>query len=407
MTNLRNEFYQFKALIVTEIEQLKNQNKIKSFEDRIKSFKDIKIGLKAFFSINGYSRALGTNSMFKKVFSVIFFIALFSSCMLVVDQNLKGYQENNVVTQFRVIDDENMIYPAVTFCLAKFYSYGLNNFSIVPQDFRSKFIACYFDEKLQDCSLSNFKHVQMFSSSFDKNFDCYTFNSGNNGIFKVKNIGITGGLNLILNTSTSDKLMFMVHENSVRPTFIELNNMVQQTKGKEVLFEMKKKVISKLPPPYSNCTQNINSEASYLVKEILQQNITYRKKYCLSLCFDKYIKKFATQQNISLGDAYYNTSFNYNGNCSHVCPEECDSVSFDLARNEINLEPGEPDFLSVVFYYSEQSYEQVSQSVKTSVSDLIANNGGVLGLFLELSFFSAYRFILFIYDFTFAFLQLI
>ena len=93
---------------------------METFADKVKSFKDIKKELKAFFSINGYSEALGTNSLFKKVFWFIAFIALFASCMYVVDRNVKGFQANDVVTQFKVIDFESMTFPAVTFCITDF-----------------------------------------------------------------------------------------------------------------------------------------------------------------------------------------------------------------------------------------------------------------------------------------------
>ena len=73
-------------------------NKIETFTDKIKSVKDIKKELIAFFSINGYSEAVGTNSLFKKAFSLITFIVLFAFCMVLVARNVNGFQANDVVS---------------------------------------------------------------------------------------------------------------------------------------------------------------------------------------------------------------------------------------------------------------------------------------------------------------------
>ena len=65
----------------------------------------------------------------------------------------------------------------------------------------------------------------------------------------------------------------------------------------------------------------------------------------------------------------------------------------------MSLNPNDPKLLMLNFYYSDRKYTDITQSVKVTLADFISNNGGILGLFLELSFFSAYRFILFIFDF--------
>lgn len=49
-------------------------------------------------------------------------------------------------------------------------------------------------------------------------------------------------------------------------------------------------------------------------------------------------------------------------------------------------------------FFAEDVYWEISQTIKTTSADLISNTGGVLGLFLELSFTSSYRFINFLFD---------
>ena len=373
-------------------------NKMETFADKVKSFKDIKKELKAFFSINGYSEALGTNSLFKKVFWFIAFFALFASCMYVVDRNVKGFQANDVVTQFRVIDDQNMNFPAVTFCVAEFNLVNFYKSNWTFKNIFSKLLDCKFES--QPCNESSyFKHTQLNYNG--KNYDCYSFNSGRKGLLSSKGVGSESGLEIIFNLSNTDKVYFAVHDNNGKITSNELNDIAEQDDGKIILIEMKKTIETKEQMPYSNCTQNIYSDTSHLVKEILQQNITYRQRHCYDICLKEYMGNYSDSQNLSIQEAYFRSDFDYKGNCSNLCLLECTSTKFDIIRNEMNLNLNDPKFLRLNFYYSDRKYTEITQSVKVTLADFISNTGGVLGLFLELSFFSIYRCFISVFDFIF------
>ena len=92
-------------------------------------------------------------------------------------------------------------------------------------------------------------------------------------------------------------------------------------------------------------------------------------------------------------------SFDYEGNCSRKCPLECEQTTFDVSIGEVAFDV---NVLNINFFYLDRHYTDISQVVKTSAADLIANTGGVLGLFLELSFLSVYRFLLLGFDLIFA-----
>ena len=64
----------------------------------------------------------------------------------------------------------------------------------------------------------------------------------------------------------------------------------------------------------------------------------------------------------------------------------------------MNLNSSDSKMLNMSFFYHDRKYTEVTQSVKVTFADFTSNTGGVLGLFLELSFFSACRFIIFIFD---------
>jgi hypothetical protein len=88
-------------------------------------------------------------------------------------------------------------------------------------------------------------------------------------------------------------------------------------------------------------------------------------------------------------------SFDYEGNCYRKCPLECEQTTFDVSIGEVAFDV---NVLNMNFFYLDRHYTDISQVAKTSVADLIANTGGVLGLFLELSFLSVYRFLLIGFD---------
>ena len=371
-------------------------NKIETFTDKIKSVKDIKKELRAFFSINGYSEALGTNSLFKKAFSLIAFIALFASCMFYVDDSVRSFQANDVVTQIKMIDDQTMTFPAVTFCVTE-YSHNPLNFT--SKDFSSKIIDCTFDSQTCHASIY-FKHVRLTFST--QKLDCYSFNSGSNRILSSKGVGFGSGLSIAFNLSGWEKLGFAVHDNNEIPTFAELHDVVEQDGREMILVQMKKTIETKEPFPYSNCSGNIHSETSHLVGKILQQNITYRQRDCYDLCLTGYIDNYPGLQKLTNREALnLSNNFDFKGNCSKLCPLECTSTTFEISKNEFKLGPSDPIQLRIIFYYSDRKYTEITQSIKMKLSDFISNAGGLLGLFLDLSFFSAYRFIIVLLDLIF------
>jgi hypothetical protein len=89
--------------------------------------------------------------------------------------------------------------------------------------------------------------------------------------------------------------------------------------------------------------------------------------------------------------------------CANLCPLECQTNSFDVTSNELSNEYNE-SLLSMNFFYHNNKVSKLTQSVKTSPTDLISNIGGTLGLFLELSFVSIIRLLLLIYEIFFFFI---
>ena len=402
-TCLRQEFDAFKSLVTSELQHIKHQNKlilkrVETLRDKFKTWSDLKKEITAFFSTNGHSNILNTSSLFKKVFSLLFLIALLYGCIFYVDLNIKSFQANEVITQIKVSEDETLIFPAITLCL-------LNNSAglISTPNLSDIFLGSYFDSRDNTFSVADFEYFPMYDPKWDSNLNCYKFNAGRNstrheteiisGVF----IGYDSGFFINLNRSEGIRLYYFVGDNQVKPMRTELELAVElNTKSDQNFFNIgiKKTVDMKLPKPFSNCIRSIRSEMSHLVKKIMEQNMTYRQEYCYELCYYDYLKEYAVASNMSITLAYDLLVFDVKGNCSRICPLECVSTSFSVLQSEISN--FESDQLWLNFHYSDRKYTEISQLVKTTEADLVSNTGGVVGLFLDLSFFHAYKFISYI-----------
>ena len=176
----------------------------------------------------------------------------------------------------------------------------------------------------------------------------------------------------------------------MRPVFFEFNNFLQT--GKSVYVGIKKTVDTKLPQPYDVCQQNIDPDTSDLVRELMGSRVTYRKVNCYELCLQEY----AARQNLPIDSVYSDYKFSYENECSGSCPSECTSSIFDLDSNEIVYENA--SFLKVNFHFVDNKYTELTQIVKTTEADFISNTGGVLGLFLDISFYHVYKFLACVFE---------
>jgi hypothetical protein len=94
--------------------------------------------------------------------------------------------------------------------------------------------------------------------------------------------------------------------------------------------------------------------------------------------------------------------FNYPGNCSEICPVECFSNIFEVSEAVYNYDDHGSHFVWINFFYIDNQYIELNQTVKTTVADLVSKTGGLLGLFLKTNFMSAFRVFINFLDFLFA-----
>ena len=357
----------------------------------------------ALFTIHGYSKIMKTANVCRKIFCLLCLIILLSTLVYYIVITLQNYYQYDVVTQIKIKEAEIMTFPAITLCPVIYnYSVSLNQRPYIFEEFgsnhlRNIFLECKFEGR--ECSIDDFENFTQYwqYEQTGISLNCYKFNGKVK--FQSKKFGSYSGLILYFNLAIKDFILYHIGENSIRPLASELaQNSLNP--GKIYLQRIEKSTDNKLPNPYSSCSNDINSKTSPLVKRILDQNITYRKVNCYDLCLNEY----AEVLNISM-QARYNMIFDYQGNCSQNCPLECESSFFELKSDVQFLDENvnnSKNFLWVNFFYSDNLYTEIAQSVKTTPADLISNAGGLLGLFLDLSFMSIYRLIAVAFRFDFA-----
>ena len=382
--NLQNQIISLKS----QITQDNRNGDFKSKSNKGKSFREYKKEAVILISTKAYLSLLCTHKFFKNIIWLVCILPLIGYCIYLLVDSYQQFLEYNVVTQIKIDEEYPMIFPAITFCPLKAEIKDKPEF--VTLHLNTVFVGCSFE--LMNCSINDF--IEYKVDFGEQKINCYQFNTGrdaNNNevnILKSLSFGLISGFFATFKLSVDELLIYFVGDNQVRPIYAELINMVQP--GKYVFVDIKKTVDIKLPKPYSNCTKDINAVFSDEVKKIVESNITYRAVNCMNNCFFENFK-------------YYDSYDEKEKYCANLCPLECQTNSFDVTSNELSNEYNE-SLLSMNFFYYNNKVSKLTQSVKTSPTDLISNIGGTLGLFLELSFVSIIRLLLLIYDIFFFFI---
>ena len=235
-----------------------------------------------------------------------------------------------------------------------------------------------------------------------------------------------------------------IHNDSLTPSTFE---GIDLDLGHITNIAVYKTYNTKLPKPYSDCTDNldnINAFDSDLFRFIIKQNNTYRRTDCYNLCYqnklyeecscqDSSLKKYIVDSNICLTQTqtasqnfcYYKV-FNdfskkgFNELCSDYCPAECQSIQYSISTSsssypsrayahnmlqdpsllnrfdnpsQVTYETIKESTLGVSVYFDALESTNIEESPQIEFVDLIAGIGGTLGLFLGISVLSLFEFV--------------
>ena len=185
--------------------------------------------------------------------------------------------------------------------------------------------------------------------------------------------------------------------------------------GISYTIELKKTVTDKLGEPFNKCDDNTKDLKTQLAKEIAFRGSDYRQEGCYDLCRLHFMEKSCNcslpyQLGFGGNDTcnidcieYIIETFDYIGNCSLKCPLECDSVTFDLVREEekifdpynfgviisnlnksnkfsnYTLESIKEKLIYLEINFEKMSFTQLTEIPKKTFTDLISDLGGIIG----------------------------
>ena len=231
-----------------------------------------------------------------------------------------------------------------------------------------------------------------------------------------------------------------IHNDSLTPSPFE---GIDLDVGHITNIAVQKSYISKLPKPYSDCTENlddINSFDSDLFRFIIQLNNTYRRSDCYNLCYqnklyqecscqDSSFSKFIPNSGICSTQTESNCLYKvfsdfsekgFNELCSDYCPAECQSIQYSISTSsssypsrayaynmlqdpsllnrfdnpsQVTYETIKESTLGVSVYFDALESTNIEESPQIEFVDLIAGIGGTLGLFLGISVLSLFEFV--------------
>jgi len=295
-----------------------------------------------------------------------------------VIESILNYLKYNTITNIDIIDETEAIFPALTFCGYPSLETHLNE-TIISVSFQN---------------LDETNNSLIFQELTDNRWGrCFRYNSGKEK--KSRKIGKKYGFKLhmyLKNSYDLSEILLFIHNQTSEP-FDEDNGGYWIRPGSWNYFELNRIYYNRLGEPFNNCLKDVNlfDSNQTLINIIVKSNRTYSQQYCYYLC----LNLFALEEN----------------SCSQYCPLECDSMSYEV-NNYLELMPDNGSIsnatkldlkylnqfetyeqvnkhlVAVRVYYKNLKYTLISEEPKAELFNFISNIGGILGLFIGISFLS-------------------
>jgi hypothetical protein len=425
---------------------------------------------------------------------IVCFVASSGYCIYALTKSFQYYFSYSTTSQVTIERVSSMEFPTITLCNANrfkfFNSTDINNFidfqnyvinniifplgettldAISYLDYETKlifytskvplsqeyYLSYTLDEMLINCRFNNLictsNDFEYFYSNSKGN--CYKFNSGkyaNGSNYTIRQTSSPGRLNALslelyvpplsayYDQVESSGIQVYVHNSSYLP-LIDIEGVSLST-GFEVDMVLSQTFINKLASPYSNCivnTTSTSSFASFLFQETIALLQEYNQKYCLQLCYQRFVVKTCSCFDVTVPtytnastppcnsttfgicvypafDVFYNTDQSLVASCFSDCPVECQAIYYDInlsysdfptpfyanlmytsqqispnsKRQYASAADIKSKVLAVNVYYDDISYTVINENPAKTVDLLIADIGGLLVLCVGASFLS-------------------
>jgi tetrahydromethanopterin S-methyltransferase subunit F len=339
-----------------------------------------------------------------KIIWILFLLIFTIASVYYVILNILYYFYYDITTSIYEINEKQSQFPTISFC------------SELETNFKIKILYLWFNNEKLKSEYQN--HLELYNdTTYGK---CYRFNSGLNmsnqfvPIKYSKTSGYFDGLSLGFYSNTSydyGSILIYIHNHTMSP-FTIFNKGSFISSGCFNYFVINRIYDQKLEYPFNNCFKDILSidysltmmVNTTIIDYFKLNNWTYSQKECLSLCRNLKFNEL-NYCNCTLPSLdhqiWSNVSFNIvcykqfidnyitNDLCSHYCPLECDSFSYETTVElELTNDLSTIDWYVTIVYLEDLKYTLISQQPKIELFGLISNLGGILGLFIGFSFIS-------------------
>jgi hypothetical protein len=269
-------------------------------------------------------------------------------------------------------------------------------------------LSCRYDD--QNCFLEN-----DFAWFYHKKYgNCYKFGSSKEAFFPGKEYGLMLALNLSIFEGlikfTKSLGAVVILDNG----FSEIDIPI----GFETNLKINKIYSKHLNKPYDSCQFDEEWPASFnrrIYDLFLKNGLAYNQRDCIEICYQNLALSkcncsdrnsirissneycFEDKDNKCLVEAYKIFEFKENSYvfnvCLPACPLECTNKDFQFTSSFSQLTPDYRNTANVNIYYESLSYLEMIESEAITITDLISRIGGILGLFLGISFMSFMEFV--------------
>ena len=403
-------------------------------------------------SAHGLNRIIKAKRILFKIMWLLFFICSASSGVYMVTNSILDYFKYEVVTQIRVVHETPTQFPTVTFYNLKNHNENASLSDVlISCSFNSQSCeATDFETKIDKAGNIYYQFNSGHKKYNDRNQIKSVMQPGKTYGFQVELFAGLPDPYIVshgLSSSNLDGFHVTIHNYSIDPQYNGgvSNDGIDIPIGLETSIIVKRVFTSKLEEPYNKCIKElsiVNDYNSEIYEFMINStNYTYRQKDCFDYCMgkklidycrintelDKFDNIFVAYINdefelckMEYTTLQFNHEFNINKICGQYCPLECDSVEYEItttvsqypnvphamsllgettALNKIIQSKYPPDYnityedlrnsmIAFNVFYKSLQYTSITEIPKTQRIDLVANIGGLLGLFIGVSFLS-------------------
>ncbi len=308
------------------------------------------------------------NLVLNFTWTLFFLVALAGGCFM-IHEIFDQYLQYNVLTMTKIERAVKMPLPAITFCSPEY---------MFVQDF---FLSCSINNNSSACKMNNLTLYDYDSSKYN----CVQLNYGKIESELVQAIkeGVNYGYSILFYIPVNvSYLISAITDNRAQVILDDVSEKIYP--GYETGIVLSKTSQTLLGPPYSDCYDLID----------------YRQVNCVMKCIFKKISEicgcdFPTKcENINnLSNCSIAVKQKFKINCNSECRPECSQIFFPRSRIDVLIENKNTllqryyttenlkRMVKLHIYFDNLETTEITQSPSMTLSNFIANVGGLMGIF--------------------------